>query len=90
MTDLALFTRGGRLVDTYRGRIIIPVTNSSGQINGFVGRDVTGDSRAPKYRNPTRTTTFNKSTILCWPTHLAHLAAGRENVVILEGVRRPG
>jgi DNA primase len=58
-TDLAQITRSGRLVDTYRGRIIIPVTNGSGQINGFVGRDVTGSSRAPKYRNPTRTTTFN-------------------------------
>ncbi|MHB8188369.1 MAG: CHC2 zinc finger domain-containing protein [Dermatophilaceae bacterium] len=83
-TDLALFTRGGRLVDTYRGRIIIPVTNSAGQINGFVGRDVTGDSRAPKYRNPTRTITFNKSMILYRPTH--HGLAADANVVIVKGV----
>jgi len=83
-TDLALFTRGGRLVDTYRGRIIIPVTNGSGQINGFVGRDVTGDSRTPKYRNPTRTVTFNKSMILYRPTH--HGLTADANVVIVEGV----
>ena len=83
-TDLAQLTRSGRLVDTYRGRIIIPVTNSAGQINGFVGRDVTGDDRAPKYRNPTRTMTFNKSTILYRPTH--HPLAADANVVIVEGI----
>jgi DNA primase len=84
VTDLAQITRTGRLVDTYHGRIIIPVTDSAGQINGFVGRDVTGDHRAPKYRNPTRTATFNKSTILYRPTH--HALAADANVVIVEGV----
>jgi len=84
VTDLAQFTRTGRLVDAYRGRIIIPVTNSAGQVSGFVGRDVTGDSRVPKYRNPTRTATFNKSLILYRPTH--HALAADANVVIVEGV----
>jgi DNA primase len=83
-TDLAQITRTGRPVDTYRGRIIIPVTNNAHRINGFVGRDVTGDDRAPKYRNPTRTTTFNKSTILYRPTHQA--LAADANVVFVEGV----
>ena len=83
-TDLAQLTRSGRLVDAYRGRIIIPVRNNAGQINGFIGRDVTGDSRAPKYRNPTHTTTFNKSMILYRPTH--HGLAADANVVIVEGV----
>jgi DNA primase len=83
-TDLAQITRTGRLVDTYRGRIIIPVTDDAGRINGFVGRDVTGDDRAPKYRNPTRTTTFSKSTILYRPTH--HALAADANVVVVEGV----
>ena len=82
--DLAQLTRGGRLVDTYRGRIIIPVTNSVGQIDGFIGRDITGDARACKYRNPTRTATFNKSMILYQPTH--HALAADANVVIVEGV----
>ena len=77
-------TRTGRLVDTYRGRIIIPVTNNTGRINGFIGRDVTGDDRAPKYRNPTRTPTFNKSRILYRPTH--HALAADANVVVVEGV----
>jgi DNA primase len=82
--DLAQLTRGGRLVDSYRGRIIIPVTNNVGQINGFIGRDTTGDKRASKYRNATRTATFSKSMILYRPTH--HALAADANVVIVEGV----
>jgi DNA primase len=83
-TDLAQINRIGRLVDTYRGRIIIPVTNDAGLIDGFIGRDVTGDSLAPKYRNSARTATFNKSMILYRPTH--HRLAADANVVIVEGV----
>jgi DNA primase len=45
---------------------------------------VTGDSRAPKYRNPTLTSTFNKSMMLYRPTH--HGLAADANVVIVEGV----
>jgi len=50
----------------------------------FIGRDTTGDPRAPKYRNSTRTPTFDKSTALYRPT-LHGLDAGA-NVVVVEGV----
>ena len=83
-TDLAQVNRLGRLVDTYRGRIIIPVTNNAGRIQGFIGREVSGDSQAPKYRNPARTTTFTKSMVLYRPTH--HPLAADANVVVVEGV----
>jgi len=83
-TDLAQVNRVGRLVDTYRGRIIVPVTDSARRIDGFIGRDVTGDSLAPLYRNSARTATFNKSMILYRPTH--HVLAADANVVIVEGV----
>jgi DNA primase len=45
------------------------VTNPAGGIQGFIGRDITGDPRAPKYRNPTRSPTFDKSEALYRPTH---------------------
>lgn len=50
--DLATRTRTGGLIDTLRDRLIFPVTNSHGQIHGFIGRDVSGHPHAPKYRNP--------------------------------------
>ncbi len=86
--DLAQQTRGGRLIDTLRDRIIVPVTDPDPdpdrRIRGFIGRDTTGDPRAPKYRNPTRTPTLDKAQVLYRPTHHTLNPAG--TVVIVEGV----
>lgn len=76
--------RHGDLVDTMRDRIILPVTTPQGRIRGFIGRDTTGDVQAPKYRNPTRTATFDKAAVLYRPTH--HQLADDGNVVVVEGV----
>lgn len=82
--DLAQRSRAGELIDTYRGRLIVPVLHQGGGIDGFIGRDTTGDPRAPKYRNPTTTPTFDKSTALYRPTH--HHLDPDANVVVVEGV----
>jgi DNA primase len=82
--DLAQRSRDGELIDTYRGRLIVPVLHEDRGIDGFIGRDTTGDPRAPKYRNPTRTPTFDKSTALYRPTH--HSLDAGANVVVVEGV----
>jgi len=82
--DLAQETRDGRLIDTLRDRIIVPATDPDQRIRGFIGRDTTGDPRAPKYRNPTRTPTFDKSQVLYRPTHHALNPSGA--VVVVEGV----
>jgi DNA primase len=83
-TDLAQTTKAGRIVDTLRDRLIFPVTDPAGRIGGFIGRDITGDPRAPKYRNPTRTPTFDKSATLYRPTH--HRLDVDASVVVVEGV----
>jgi DNA primase len=82
--DLAQRSRTGEVIDTYRGRLIVPVLAEGGGIDGFIGRDTTGDPRAPKYRNPTRTPTFDKSAALYRPTH--HGLDAGANVVVVEGV----
>jgi DNA primase len=82
--DLAQTTRDNRLIDTLRDRIIVPVRDADHRIRGFIGRDISGDPRAPKYRNPTHTPTFDKSQILYRPTQHALNPGG--TVVIVEGV----
>jgi DNA primase len=82
--DFAQRSRAGELIDTYRGRLIVPVLHEGGGIDGFIGRDTTGDPRAPKYRNPTRTPTFDKSAALYRPAH--HGLDAGANVVVVEGV----
>jgi DNA primase len=83
-TDLAQSTRTGRIIDTLRDRLVFPVTDPAGRIEGFIGRDITGDPRAPKYRNPTGTPTFEKSATLYRPTHQSLDA--HASVVVVEGV----
>lgn len=80
--DLAQPTRRGTLIDTLRDRHIVPVTAADGRIAGLIGRDTSGDPRAPKYRNPTRTVTYDKATSLYVPVP-AH--GPHPGVVVVEG-----
>ncbi|GAB3881477.1 CHC2 zinc finger domain-containing protein [Terrabacter terrigena] len=82
--DLSQRSRTGGLVDTLRYRLVIPIRNDRNQIEGFVGRDISGRPAAPKYRNPTQTPTFEKSRALYRPTFAPLASDGR--VVVVEGV----
>jgi DNA primase len=50
--------------DTFRGRIVFPISDSSGRIVGFSGRILVPDEKSPKYLNSPETSLFNKSEIL--------------------------
>ncbi|MFZ2522783.1 MAG: toprim domain-containing protein, partial [Minisyncoccia bacterium] len=50
--------------DTFRGRIVFPISDSSGRVAGFSGRIVVADEKSPKYLNSPETILFNKSEIL--------------------------
>lgn len=67
-----------------RDRLIFPVTQPDGRIDAFIGRDLSGRPQAPKYRNPTRTATYDKSTFLYHPVPSALDADG--TLVVVEGV----
>ena len=50
--------------DTFRGRIMFPIADSSGRVVGFSGRILVEDTNSPKYLNSPETSLFNKSEIL--------------------------
>ncbi len=50
--------------DTFRGRIMFPIGDSSGRIIGFSGRILVADEKSPKYLNTPETELFNKSEAL--------------------------
>lgn len=50
--------------DTFRGRIMFPIADSSGRVVGFSGRILLPDPNSPKYLNSPETKLFNKSEIL--------------------------
>ncbi len=50
--------------DTFRGRIMFPIADSTGRVVGFSGRILVADDKSPKYLNSPETELFNKSEIL--------------------------
>ncbi len=50
--------------DTFRGRVMFPIADSSGRIVAFSGRILVPDEKSPKYLNSPETSLFNKSEIL--------------------------
>lgn len=71
--------------DTFRGRIIFPIADSSGRIVGFSGRILVDDGKSPKYLNSPETELFNKSEIL-YGLHKAKLAIReRDYSILVEG-----
>ncbi|WP_091053062.1 toprim domain-containing protein [Nocardioides sp. YR527] len=51
----------GNVIDYFRDRAMIGVRDRDGDVVGFVGRDLSGDQRAPKYTNSPTTAAFTKS-----------------------------
>lgn len=54
----------GDTYDRFRGRLIFPITDSSGRVVAFTGRILVDDGRSAKYLNSPDTPLFNKSQIL--------------------------
>lgn len=53
-----------RYYDTFRSRIMFPITDSAGRVVAFSGRSFPEHKDAPKYLNTPETPLFNKSEIL--------------------------
>lgn len=51
----------GNVIDAFRDRAMVGIRSPEGDLVGFVGRDLSGDERAPKYVNTGSTAAFHKS-----------------------------
>ncbi len=52
------------MYDRFRGRIMFPISDSSGRIIAFSGRILVDDEKSAKYLNSPETPIFNKSSVL--------------------------
>ena len=69
--------------DMFRGRLMFPIHDDSGNLAGFGGRSLDGSD--PKYLNSPRTRVFDKSRIL-YAFHIARRQIREEGVgVVVEG-----
>jgi DNA primase len=80
-----VFQRARHASDMFRGRIMIPLADSHGQIIGFTARLLADEPDAPKYINTPQTITYDKSRHV-FGLHLAKEAIRKEGyVVVAEG-----
>lgn len=61
---LARYSRRGSLVDVFRNRVTLALTNTDGQVVGFSGRALPDSTDTRKYINTAETPAFHKGALL--------------------------
>lgn len=86
LAQAGLVSEGQRGVyDRFRGRIVWPIRDTSGQTVGFGARKLYEDDNGPKYLNTPETPIYHKSRVL-YGLDLAKRAISRgKRVVVVEG-----
>ncbi|MDY0909669.1 DNA primase [Microbacterium sp. CFBP9034] len=86
LTTSGLVSQGQRGVyDRFRGRLVWPIRDVTGQVLGFGARRLYDDDKGPKYLNTPETTIYKKAQVL-YGLDLAKRDISREHqVVVVEG-----
>lgn len=71
--------------DRFRGRIVWPIRDTSGQTVGFGARKLYDDDNGPKYLNTPETAVYHKSRVLYGLDLAKRAIARRKRVVVVEG-----
>ncbi|OSM42398.1 DNA primase [Nesterenkonia sp. PF2B19] len=81
-----LFSEGNRgLYDRFRGRLIWPIRDMTGNTVGFGGRRLFEDDKGPKYLNSPETQIYKKSQVLYGIEMAKRNIAKKRELVVVEG-----
>lgn len=81
-----LFSEGSRgLYDRFRGRLMWPIRDMTGNTVGFGGRRLYEDDQGPKYLNSPETAIYKKSQVLYGIEHAKRSIAKKRQLVVVEG-----
>lgn len=71
--------------DLFRGRVVIPLMDGTGQVIGFTGRTLSEDPKAPKYLNTPQTLIYDKSRHVFGLSQAKEAIRKADHSVIVEG-----
>ncbi|QSB13166.1 DNA primase [Natronosporangium hydrolyticum] len=77
--------RSGSLIDRFRGRLLWPIRDISGDVIGFGARKLDDAEEGPKYLNTPETPIYKKSQVLYGIDQAKREIAKQGRVVIVEG-----
>ena len=83
LADAGLVNRFGG--DLFRGRMVVALSDGSGEVVGFTGRIIRDDPRAPKYLNTPQTLLFDKSRHIFGLYQAKEAIRRSDAAVIVEG-----
>jgi DNA primase len=84
-SGLAQETRGGKPIDRFRGRLMWPIRDISGEVVGFGARKLRDDDNGPKYLNTPETAIYKKSQVLYGIDLAKKEIAKSSRAVVVEG-----
>jgi DNA primase len=84
-TGLAFVNRRDRLQDTFRARVLFPITNDAGEAVAFGGRVLPGSPDPAKYKNSPETSIYSKSKVLYGLSWAKGDIVKADRVVVCEG-----
>ncbi|MDO4780966.1 MAG: DNA primase [Candidatus Saccharibacteria bacterium] len=83
LADAGLTNRFGG--DLFRGRMVVALSDASGEVIGFTGRIIHDDPKAPKYLNTPQTLLFDKSRHIFGLFQAKEAIRKSDEAVIVEG-----
>jgi len=87
LVEAGLVARGGQrgIYDRFRGRLVWPIRDTSGDVVGFGARKLYDDDDGPKYLNTPETPLYKKSQVLYGIDLARREIAKNKQAVIVEG-----
>jgi DNA primase len=82
---LSVTSRGGKVYDRFRDRVMFPLTDHRGRVVGFSGRVLDPKAKEAKYINSPETMLYHKSQLLYGYSQLYQHIRKENEVVVVEG-----